>query len=111
MATVKKRKLVFETNYHLMPVKSIAECSPYFFTFIKPIFVINIFVLSILEWPFYTGVSVFQYNKFKPSHIECSIDHKFINNFLITGLVCARADVQGSWTNTRKERKGYESKY
>ena len=27
-------------------------------TFIKPTFVIKIFVLSIFEWPFYTGFTV-----------------------------------------------------
>ena len=28
-------------------------------TFIKLLFVINIFILSIFEWPFYTGFTVF----------------------------------------------------
>ena len=51
-----------------MQVKSIAECSngehsAILLTFIKIPFVINIFVLSIFEWPFYTGytVNVFVY--------------------------------------------------
>ena len=48
----KDRKLVFETKYRLMQVKSIAECS------IKLPFAIKIFVLSIFEWPFYTGFTV-----------------------------------------------------
>ena len=52
-------KLVFKTNYRLMQVKSIAECfgehSAILLTFIKLLFVINIFVLSIFEWPFMTG--------------------------------------------------------
>ena len=51
-ATLKK-SLVFKTNYYLMQVKSIVEYSPS--TFIKLPFVIKIFVLSIFEWPFYTG--------------------------------------------------------
>ena len=40
----------------VMQVKSIAEC---FLTFIKLLFVIKIFVLSIFEWPFYTGFTVY----------------------------------------------------
>ena len=34
------------------------EHSSILFTFIKLPFVIKIFVLSIFEWPFYTGVAV-----------------------------------------------------
>ena len=46
-----------------MQVKSIAEHSAILSTFIKLPFVIMIFVLSIFEWPFYTGfmVRVFSY--------------------------------------------------
>ena len=54
-------KLVFKTNYCLMQVKSIAECSEHsaiLSTFFKLPFVIKIFVLSIFEWPFYTGFTV-----------------------------------------------------
>ena len=55
-------KLVFKTNYLLMLVKSIAECSKWhsaiLLTLIKLPFVIKIFVLSIFEWPFYTGFIV-----------------------------------------------------
>ena len=48
--------MVFKTNYHLMQVKSIAEeHSALLSTFIKLPFVIKNFVLSIFEWPFYTG--------------------------------------------------------
>ena len=62
MATLKKsKKLVFKTNYRLMQVKRIAECSmehsAILSTFINLPFVI--FVLSIFEWPFYTGFTVF----------------------------------------------------
>ena len=49
----KDRKLVFKTNYRLMKVKG--EHSAILLTFIKLPFVIKIFVLSVLEWPFYTG--------------------------------------------------------
>ena len=44
-----------------MQVKSIAECSEdsaLLLTFIRLPFVIKIFVLSIFEWPFYTGLTV-----------------------------------------------------
>ena len=47
----KDRKLVFQTNNRLMQVNSIL-------TFIKLPFVIKIFVLSVFEWPFYTGFTV-----------------------------------------------------
>ena len=52
----KDLKLVFKTNYRYMQVKNIAECSPR--TFIRPPFVIKIFVLYIFEWLFYTGFTV-----------------------------------------------------
>ena len=47
-----------------MQVKSIADCSKgehsaIFSTSIKLPFVIKIFVLSIFEWPFYTGFTVY----------------------------------------------------
>ena len=45
-------KSAFKTNYRLMQVKSIAECSAILLTFIKLPFVIKIFILSIFEWPF-----------------------------------------------------------
>ena len=69
----KDQKLGFQTNYRLMQVKSIAECSKgsilqYFRpslsyssilqTFIKLPFVIKIFDSSIFEWQFYTGFTV-----------------------------------------------------
>ena len=75
MATLKKtKKMVFKTDYRLMQVKSIAECSliagqkycrrlqrehsAILLTFIKLPVVIKTFVLSIFEWPFYTGFTV-----------------------------------------------------
>ena len=56
----KRPKKVFKTNYHLMQVKSIAEWedSAILLPFIKLPVVIKIFVLSIFEWPFYTGFPV-----------------------------------------------------
>ena len=50
--------MVFNTNYRLMQVKSIAEHSPILSTFIKLPFVIKTFVLPIFEWPFYTDFTV-----------------------------------------------------
>ena len=57
---IQDQKLVFKPNYHLMLVKIIAECSKgsNISTFIKPPFVIKIFVLSIFEWPLKTGFTV-----------------------------------------------------
>ena len=58
----KKTKMVFKTDYRLMKVKSIAECSKehsaILSTFIKLPFVIKICVLSIFEWPLKTGFTV-----------------------------------------------------
>ena len=58
----KKTKMVFRTDYRLMQVKSIAECSgehsAILSTFIKLNFVIRIAVSSILEWPLKTGFTV-----------------------------------------------------
>ena len=62
----KDQKMVFKTDYRLMQVKSIAECSEgrehfaILSTFIKLPVVIKIFALSIFEWPFYTGFTVSQ---------------------------------------------------
>ena len=63
LSTLKDHKLVFKTDYCLMQVISIAEGSngehsAILSTFIKLPFVIKIFVLSIFEWPFYTGFTV-----------------------------------------------------
>ena len=52
--------MVFNANYRLMQVKSIAECSSAILsTFIKLPFVINIFVLSNFEWSLTTGFTVY----------------------------------------------------
>ena len=52
----KRPKIGFKSNYHLMQVQG--EHSAILSTFIKRPFVIKIFVLSIFEWPFYTGFTV-----------------------------------------------------
>ena len=59
----KRAKMVFKTNYCLMQVKSIAECSKgehsaILSIFIKLLFVIKTFILSIYEWPLKTGFTV-----------------------------------------------------
>ena len=54
MATLKKKKMVFKTEYGLMQREHSAILS----TFIKLPVVNKIFVLSIFEGPFYTGYSV-----------------------------------------------------
>ena len=46
-------------------------------TFIKLPFVIKIFVLSIFEWPFYTGIAVVQI------HMKCSILQHFTWDFTV----------------------------
>ena len=57
--------MVFKTDYRLMKVKNVAECSKgkehsaIILTFIKIQVVIKNFDLSIFEWPFDTGFSVF----------------------------------------------------
>ena len=61
----KDRKLDFKTNYRLMQVKSIAEHSALLSTFIKLPFVIKILVLSIFEWPFYTGFTYMGFSEEK----------------------------------------------
>ena len=59
----RRSKLVFKTDYRLMQVKSIAECSEwsilqYFWPSLSYQFFINTFVLSIFEWPLKTGFTV-----------------------------------------------------
>ena len=61
--SLKDQKLGFKTNYRLMQVESIAECSKCEHlaipsTSIKVPFVIIIFVLSSFERPFYTGFTL-----------------------------------------------------
>ena len=54
----KRPKMVFNTNYCLMQVKSIAECS-ILLTFITLPIVFKILVSSIFEWPLKTGFTVY----------------------------------------------------
>ena len=59
----KRPKRFFKTDSRLMQVKSIAECSKgehsaIVSTFIRLPVVIKTFILSIFEWPFYTGFTV-----------------------------------------------------
>ena len=61
----RRPKIVFKTDYHLMQVKSIAECSKHsaiLLTFINLPFGIKIFVLSIFEWPLNRGFTVYCIN-------------------------------------------------
>ena len=52
-------KLVFNTNYDLMQVKSIAECIlQYFRPSLKLPFTIKTFVLPIFKWPLKKGFTV-----------------------------------------------------
>ena len=56
-------KIGFQDQLSLIAGENIAECSngehsAILPTFIKLPFVIKIFVLSIFEWPFYTGFTV-----------------------------------------------------
>ena len=74
----KDQKLVFKTNYCSLQVKSVEkwEHSVILLAFIKLPFVIKIFVLSIFEWPFYTGFTVLVFNS------EHSVSFSVINLFL-----------------------------
>ena len=49
----KNQKLIFKTNYCLIQVKFTAEGehSAILSTFIKLLFVVKLFILSIFEWP------------------------------------------------------------
>ena len=59
----RRPKLVIKTGYHLMQVKSIAECSSaILWTFIKLPFGIKTFVLSIFEWQLKTGFTVHNFH-------------------------------------------------
>ena len=56
-----KQKLVFNTDYRLIQVKGITECSKHsaiLSTFIKLPYSIKTFVLSILKWSLKTGFTV-----------------------------------------------------
>ena len=68
-----------------MKVESIAECSnehsAILSTFIKLPVVIKIFVLSIFEWPFYTGYTV---------HVHCELHRlKLLTTLVISYILGA----------------------
>ena len=59
----RRQKFLLKTDYHLMQVKSIAEClehSAMISTFIYLPIVFNTFVLSIFEWPLKTSLTVYE---------------------------------------------------
>ena len=108
--------MVFKTGYRLMQVKSIAECSPFaecskvqgehsaiLTTFIKLPFVIKIFVLSIFEWPLYTGFTIMQFfssllchSREVKEHQSCQtyvIGHMQNRVFIILAIRCACSHV------------------
>ena len=58
-----------------MQVKSIAECYPLLSTFVKLPFVIEIFILSIFEWLFYTGFTYMGSMKFIPNTKPLNVLH------------------------------------
>ena len=65
MTTQKDRKLVFKTNYCLMQVESIAECSKRgILQYFRPslsyrLSLRSLFCLFFFEWPFNTGFTVY----------------------------------------------------
>ena len=65
MATIKKTKNLFQDQLSLNADQKYCrmfqrEHSAILSSFIKLPFVIKIFVVSIFEWPFYTGLTVYQ---------------------------------------------------
>ena len=82
-----QKMIFFKTDFCLMQVKSIAECSKMehsaiLQTFIKLPFVYKTFVLSIFEWPLKIGFTVIAYAQ-KPSlntHAYASSRARGLNN-------------------------------
>ena len=68
----RRPKLIFKTDYRLMRVTSLAECSAILSTFIKVTFVIKI-VLSIFEWPLKTGFAVLSILYLKRQVVRTSV--------------------------------------
>ena len=61
----------FARQLSLNAGQSIAECSAILSTVIKLPFVIRVFVLSIFDWPFYTGFTVLLFDQCtKSSHFD-----------------------------------------
>ena len=91
--------MVFKTNYCLMQVKSIAECSngehsAIRSTFIELPFVIKIFVLSIFEWPFYPGFTVYLNLLVAMAAVRSKAEIRFVLSLMIVvspfvfGVLC-----------------------
>ena len=76
------QKLVFKTDYWLMQVKSIAECSKRAFCntldlhYILLPFVFQTFVLSIFEWPLKTGFTELHFHGEFSGNQEKLIDNQ-----------------------------------
>ena len=70
--------MVFKTDYHLMQVEKYcrmlqSEHSALLSTFIKLPVVIKTFVLSIFQWQFYTGFTVFRFLRFVVICNDCGV--------------------------------------
>ena len=80
----------------LVKVLQNAEHSAILLTFIKLPFVIKIFVLSIFEWPFYTGFTVDNFNCGQEGvggiRKHCKY---YVPNFGLTGLI----SIYNSWVS------------
>ena len=69
--SLKDQKMVFKTDYRLMEVKSIAECSKgSILQYFRPslsyqLSLLKTFVFSIFEWWFYTSFTVCTKSSFK----------------------------------------------
>ena len=94
--------MVFKADYCLMEVKSIAECSQSILQHFRPSLSklsvgIKTIVLSIFEWPFYTGFTVLHQNPMRclerrrsvhvGDHIDlCSNRNIFVTNGLLNKM-------------------------
>ena len=88
MAALKKRKFVFKT---LQNAQSVCVCvcgggghSAILLTFIKLPFVIKIFVLSMFERPFYTGLTVYSVNMTSHSITRKIVSKKGVNKLKVS---------------------------
>ena len=83
--------MVFKTDYYLMQVKSIAECSKeehsaILLTFIKLLFVIEIFVLSSSGWPLKTDFTVNTMSKVFEGFVSLVAAHRGFQFLLCSGF-------------------------
>ena len=97
----KRPKIVFKTNFCLMQVKSITECSKaaILSTFIKIPVVIDTFILSFIEWPFYTGFTVVWTLSLKNLLLLF-----FVLKTLITNIICQLCTVKPVLSGHSKRR-------